>query len=170
MTDLAVELDLDQKLKDDWLAWSFRQHRRDHRHCELGDVAHFNSVGYFTCDVRGPIDPLSYDQMVFLVQPGWVFSHEIPDISSPAVFEILHYSDGSMAFKHECKVDEDRRLLVMAPPLLRGKRGHHVNYKHDELTIEPSIVCPNCDLHGFVWDGVWAPACPPRYFGEIVLP
>lgn len=45
---------------------------------------------------------------------------------------------------------------VVAPALQISNGGH--TFRSDELgnaTVTPSILCPDCGLHGFVTDGVW---------------
>lgn len=55
--------------------------------------------------------------------------------------------------EHTCKTVGDT-TLVIAPSL---SAGHQV-LSEDPLTITPSILCPDCGLHGFVTEGLWRTA------------
>lgn len=65
---------------------------------------------------------------------------------------LLFYGDGTVRILHECRlIGEDQ--LVCAPALqLTG--GHRIE-QLDPVTVSPSILCPDCDLHGFVRAGRW---------------
>jgi hypothetical protein len=175
MTDIEVQAALagvdlsDGTFSDRFRAWvqmSFSIHARDHYHCSYGDEPHFVPLGrggYFLCDVALPLTT-PYSQTRRLVVPGWETSEDIPDVATGTVYKLLTYPDRSMALQHECHVDSDA-LYVVASPLLRGRHGHH-RLATETTTITPSIVCPTCDLHGFITRGEWWPACPP---GQDVL-
>jgi hypothetical protein len=71
---------------------------------------------------------------------------------------LLLYRDGTVRMLHECKtVGEDR--LVCAPALRIGN-GHDIHAEDIgcglmSITVSPSILCPDCDLHGFVRSSSW---------------
>lgn len=69
--------------------------------------------------------------------------------------DVLVYADGTLRFRHHCKVI-DGTCLVVAPALRLGE-GHQV-VSMDPLTIEPSILCPDCGTHGFIRHGEWIAA------------
>lgn len=57
--------------------------------------------------------------------------------------------------QHDCDRGERGRFTT-APALRVGKYGPgHTIVCADPLTVEPSIQCPDCGLHGFITDGVW---------------
>lgn len=64
-----------------------------------------------------------------------------------------------LGFRHTCASWPDEReadgtfTKVVAPRLT----NHTVTGPEDALTIRPSILCPNCGLHGHVTDGRWVP-------------
>lgn len=71
---------------------------------------------------------------------------------------LLFYGDGTVRILHECRLiqgsGDDR--LVCAPALQLGN-GHVTGSRHS-MTISPSILCPDCGLHGFVRAGRWETA------------
>lgn len=68
---------------------------------------------------------------------------------------LLFYADGAVRVHHHCKLiqgdSEDR--LICAPALQIG--AGHVVMESDPVTISPSILCPDCALHGFVRASRW---------------
>lgn len=79
---------------------------------------------------------------------------------------LLQYDNGlnpgAWGVRHVCTswLDPDevdgRFVKVVAPRLTDG--GHHVEVGDQGVTVHPSILCPDCGLHGYVTDGTWA-AC-----------
>jgi hypothetical protein len=65
---------------------------------------------------------------------------------------LIYGPDGEIGVLHDCKT-VDHFQLVVAPRL---SPGHTVSA--DGRTVTPSILCPDCGLHGFLTDGVWHPA------------
>ena len=43
---------------------------------------------------------------------------------------------------------------IYTAPALQLAGGHRI-VSQDPLTIEPSILCPDCGLHGWIRDGQW---------------
>ncbi|HMG43949.1 MAG TPA: hypothetical protein VK611_21630 [Acidimicrobiales bacterium] len=84
-----------------------------------------------------------------LVPPGWVRSQPLGAVI------VLYYEDGSIRIEHACRVIDDTQI-VCAPALRLGD-GHSV-VSSDPLTVVPSILCPDCGLHGFITAGAWSPA------------
>jgi len=88
--------------------------------------------------------------MVVITPIGW---DRKVDIGSGMT--MLVYPDGTYRIQHTC--DRGARGILGSCPALRlGPHAPgHVVKSEDPLTITPSIVCPDCGLHGFVTDGVW---------------
>lgn len=88
------------------------------------------------------------------IEQGW--SHELilenEDATDPAIRCILTYPDGTMRFAHVC--DRKERGMINCAPALQLEAGHRI-VQLDPLTIEPSILCPDCGTHGFVRAGRW---------------
>lgn len=68
----------------------------------------------------------------------------------------LRYPTGAIGVEHHCKDLGEGERLVCAP-LLRLGDGHQVVHD-DPLTVTPSVLCPDCGLHGFITAGRWV-AC-----------
>ena len=64
----------------------------------------------------------------------------------------LHYPSGEIGIGHTCKTVDGVTLIIA--PLLDPA---HVIESLDPLTVSPSILCPDCGLHGFIRSGVWVP-------------
>jgi hypothetical protein len=69
-------------------------------------------------------------------------------------FAVLTYPDGTRRFQHRC-ARPDRGTIICAPALT--ERHRVVDPDPATLTIFPSILCPDCHLHGHVTDGEWRP-------------
>ena len=88
------------------------------------------------------------------VVAGWVDAIDL----GPEGLRLLRYDDGEtgghgLAVEHRCKVIEDVQLVV-APRLPH----HEVAGTWPDVTVHPSVLCPDCQLHGYVRDGRWVPA------------
>ncbi len=68
---------------------------------------------------------------------------------------IMFYEDGTARFEHRC--DRGDRGVVICAPALQLGNGHRIE-QDDPLAITPSILCPDCDTHGFIRDGRWVSA------------
>lgn len=98
--------------------------------------------------------------LAHVVEPGWEWCDII---ARPGLcgFRLLHYPDGTVRFEHRCDRG-DRGVIVCAPALQIGSghtlthagEGDH-NNPRGKPTVSPSILCPDCGLHGFVTDGRW---------------
>lgn len=86
----------------------------------------------------------------FLVERGWVRSVFIPHAGGPT-YRVLFYADGTARFEHRC---ERPHITTVCAPALRLDGGHRI-VQDDPLTIEPSILCPDCGTHGFIRNGRW---------------
>jgi hypothetical protein len=71
-------------------------------------------------------------------------------------YGILLYKDGTARFSHTC--DRGERGIIKCAPLLQTENGGHRIVSVYPLTIEPSILCPDCGTHGFVRDTQWVSA------------
>lgn len=65
---------------------------------------------------------------------------------------LLFYLDATIRIHHECKQVGEHRMVCA--PALRVGNGHVIE-NMDPVTISPSILCPDCDLHGYVRAGRW---------------
>lgn len=90
----------------------------------------------------------------FLVEPGWVESVFIPHAGGPS-YRVLFYADGRACFEHRC--DRGDRGTVICAPALQLDGGHRI-VELAPLTVEPSILCPDCGTHGFIRNGRWVGA------------
>lgn len=90
----------------------------------------------------------------FLVEPGWIQSVDVPNLAGPSI-RALGYEDGTIRIEHKCRVIDNTQLIVA--PALQLDAGHRVE-QEDPLTVSPSILCPDCGLHGFIQHGRWVPA------------
>lgn len=75
----------------------------------------------------------------------------------PGLF-LLGLEDDRFALEHHCRI-VDGFQLVVSPRLDK----HQVMAPFDpetawRVTVQPSILCPDCGLHGFITDSVWVPA------------
>jgi hypothetical protein len=89
----------------------------------------------------------------FLVPPGWMRSVFIRHTLGPS-YRVLFYEDGSARFEHRC--DRGERGTIICAPLLQLANGGHRIIQDEPLTIMPSILCEDCDTHGFITEGRWA--------------
>lgn len=75
---------------------------------------------------------------------------------------LVGYADGTVGFRHRCNgggrwPDGETHLV---DPLLQLEEGGHVLMGGTDgvpPTVTPSILCPDCQIHGFVTDGEWRP-------------
>lgn len=73
---------------------------------------------------------------------------------------LLHFDDGDIRVEHVCArwADPDEPdgvfVKIIAPGL---SLGHSVTARRP-TTIEPSILCSSCGLHGWVRAGAWVAA------------
>lgn len=95
------------------------------------------------------------DEIAFLVPPGWVRAVPIGSLPPDPMVRALFYEDGAVRIEHRCRVVDDTQIVCA--PALRLDEGHSV-VSADPLTITPSILCPDCGLHGFITAGRWSPA------------
>lgn len=65
---------------------------------------------------------------------------------------ILRMPDGAWRFRHPCSPKLGRPSITA--PALRIGTGHTIVAERP-LTISPSILCPDCDTHGWVRHGHW---------------
>lgn len=89
----------------------------------------------------------------FLTPPGWVASVFVRSVGIPT-YRVLTYADGVARFEHRCNRGE-RGTVVCAPALRLSEPDGHRITQTAPLTIEPSILCPDCGTHGFIREGRW---------------
>lgn len=83
-----------------------------------------------------------------LVESGWGTEVEVG-----SGITMLHYPNGAWRVRHMCTRPRDGNTLIIAPAL-QLDNGHSI-VRVDPLTVNPSIMCDDCGLHGFVTDGIW---------------
>lgn len=67
-----------------------------------------------------------------------------------SALRLLVFEDGAYGIEHRCKEVGDGDHLVVAPKL-----KHVVTGEWPKVTVRPSVLCPDCGLHGFITDGAW---------------
>lgn len=88
-----------------------------------------------------------------LTPPGWEHSEFIQNVAGPS-YRLLTYPDGAVRFEHRCDRG-DRGVIICAPALQIGN-GHTLTRNDRGLpTVRASILCPDCETHGFITDGRW---------------
>lgn len=98
-----------------------------------------------------------------LRHPGW--SDRIVLVNEPAADPsekaMLVYPDGKVAFEHICVKEA---ITVLCAPFLRliedpgsfaAPEGNHFIQQWDPITVAPSVLCPDCGMHGFVSSATW---------------
>lgn len=96
------------------------------------------------------------DGVIIDVTPTFGPPTRVVDLG-PEHMQLLAYVDGTWRFRHLCDRGT-RGILIAAPALQCGPHGDaHAITVADPLTVTPSILCPDCGLHGFVTGGVWRP-------------
>jgi hypothetical protein len=100
------------------------------------------------------------ERHIMAVEPGWERVVLVRG-GFHAVYRVLVYTDGTYRFEHKCKgwTEDDGTVVVKvcAPALQLDNGGHRIE-STDPLTVAPSILCPDCGLHGFIHDGRWIEA------------
>lgn len=97
-------------------------------------------------------------ETAYLVEPGFTRSAVLrnPLVDSPP--RALFYPDGTIRIEHKCKTIDDPVevdvLIICAPKLSPGHRIVSL----EPLTVEGSIACPDCGLHGWAREGSWVAA------------
>jgi hypothetical protein len=93
-----------------------------------------------------------------LIQNYWVgrtyLGHEI------AIRHVLEQDGEHWRFSHVCTLKNSGMLMRIAPDIQlppQYESGHSL-ISLDPLHIEPSILCIECGLHGWVRDGKWVSA------------
>jgi hypothetical protein len=70
--------------------------------------------------------------------------------------DTLFMANGEVRFSHVCRLERSGRVMRIAP-LLQIGNGHTI-VTRSPLTIVASILCTDCNLHGWVTNGQWVPA------------
>jgi hypothetical protein len=92
------------------------------------------------------------------VESGWTTSEYITHLLGDS-YRLLFYPDGTVRFEHRCDRG-DRGIIICAPALSE----HHVLSRtirpdqKEAVTITPSILCPDCNTHGFIRESRWVEA------------
>ena len=84
-----------------------------------------------------------------LVDPSWITLDDVgPDMA------LLTYVDGTIRFEHIC--DRGSRGVIVHAPMLQIGNGHTLTRNETgQPTVRASILCYDCNLHGWVTDGAW---------------
>lgn len=97
----------------------------------------------------------------YCVETGWSRADLIVNPTGPS-YRLLWWTETApgIGFEHVCDRG-DRGLITCAPRL--DSNGHKVTLVvggdgQSRPTVTPSILCPDCDTHGFITAGVWATA------------
>jgi hypothetical protein len=95
-----------------------------------------------------------------LVDPDWKEATFIKDSSlQDRWLRLLFYGGNDVGFEHRC--DRGARGVVWcAPSLVQPSQpgAHQVTGPRQCPTVRPSIVCPDCGIHGFITEGKWVEA------------
>lgn len=105
---------------------------------------------------RGAYKPTT--ERVALYDMGWYESLPLWRRGDPEPnphVTALFYGDGAIRVRHDCRVIDGQQLVVA--PALQLDGGHRV-VQEKPLTVEPSVLCPDCGLHGFIRSGRWVSA------------
>lgn len=104
--------------------------------------------------------------------PAWVDAVEVGERDGQEL-TVLRYPDGTTALRHVCdrskgeRPDVEPTVVIQAPAL----DLHEVTWPTGgQPTIDPSIRCPDCSLHGHVVAGVWKPAADDGKLPEDAAP
>lgn len=67
---------------------------------------------------------------------------------------LLHLRNGEWVISHYCDRTLTRQagIIVCAPRL---SEQHQVVVNEGVVTVTPSILCPDCQMHGYVTNGEW---------------
>lgn len=74
---------------------------------------------------------------------------------------LLEDTDGTVRVEHVCDGGDrwpDGVTHVVAPELQLANGGHTLTRGPAGITVTPSILCPDCGLHGYITDSTWRPA------------
>lgn len=94
-----------------------------------------------------------------LTEPGWRHCDHIRHLFGEHDYRLLTYPNGDVRFEHYC--DRGKRgIVICAPRLQIGNGLHTLTYAADQSgalkpTVRPSILCPDCNTHGYITDGRW---------------
>lgn len=83
------------------------------------------------------------------VEPGWTVREQVGDNMA-----LLTYPDGTVRFEHLCDRGP-RGVIVCAPALMLGQGHTLTRNEAGQPTVRASILCPDCDTHGWVTEGKW---------------
>lgn len=70
---------------------------------------------------------------------------------------VLFCTDGTVRIEHACHRRDIDQTIIVAPRLQLAEGGHRI-VTELPLTVDPSILCPDCGLHGYIRSGRWVPA------------
>ena len=88
----------------------------------------------------------------------WTVRREYPGVD-PIV--IIHEPSGTVRVEHHCNGGgrwPDGVIHVVAPALQTETGAHTFCVDPMGPTVTPSILCGDCQLHGFVTNGMWRDA------------
>lgn len=82
-------------------------------------------------------------------------------VDEPRRLKLIGYANGEVGFSHRCNGGDrwpDGETHIVDPLLQLAEGGHTLTLVDGIPTVTPSILCPDCQIHGFVTDGVWRDA------------
>ena len=82
---------------------------------------------------------------------GWDRAIDVGGGVRLLVTDAPNWPECEVMVEHTCKDIGQGERLVIAPGLSPGHRITQL----DPVTITPSLLCPDCGLHGFITDGTW---------------
>lgn len=85
--------------------------------------------------------------------PGFVHPYD-REVELGHGVRAVWFTAGGIGILHACKTIYEKQLMLA--PALRIGEGHTVECE-DPLTVSPSVLCPDCGLHGYVRVGRWEP-------------
>jgi hypothetical protein len=66
---------------------------------------------------------------------------------------MLQMDDATWRISHLCDRRASNRGIIRCAPELSD--GHHIALVDGKVTVDPSILCSDCGLHGYIRDSMW---------------
>ena len=86
-------------------------------------------------------------------------THTLSVISDDAAMAIVFDDEGHWRFRHTCARTSPRFVVAQEPFVVAPTLDRHtVMVAEHRPSVNPSILCEDCGIHGFVNDGKWRSA------------